>query len=315
MKSCHRWLIGAALTICLVTPQAQRANAEVRYWSSARTFTIQPRVSIIPNTSVYYVRDASNYDLYQFGNSWYLVDQGNWYRSNNWRGPFISVQVGSVPRDVVTIPTSYRRYWTIETTSYPDRYRDDGAYASARTFSRKPRMTTIAGTGVSYGRRISDFDLYRYRGTWFIVDDGAWYRSSSWRGPFLSIRASSVPMPVLRVPFEFRHDWSSPASYQRDRDDRDRYERARYWSSGRTFEISPRMATIPSTNVFYLRDDTADYDLYRYGDSWYLNDGGSWYFANTWRGPFVSIRVSVVPHEVLTIPYGYRRGWSGRGSD
>ncbi len=68
------------------------------------------------------------------------------------------------------------------------------------------------------------------------------------------------------------------------------------------------MAIIPETNVSYLRDES-DYDLYQYGGSWYLMDGGNWYRARSWRGPFVYIARSTVPEAVLTIPAGYRKNW------
>jgi hypothetical protein len=67
-----------------------------------------------------------------------------------------------------------------------------------------------------------DYDLYRYGDYWYYVDDGYWYRSSSWRGPFVEIRVSAVPRTLISVPVRYRHHWRnvsySDASYYRSRD-------------------------------------------------------------------------------------------------
>ena len=39
-------------------------------------------------------------DAYQVGNSWYRREAGGWTRSSSWRGPFVYVDTGSVPREV-----------------------------------------------------------------------------------------------------------------------------------------------------------------------------------------------------------------------
>jgi len=39
-------------------------------------------------------------NLYQVGESWYLREGDNWSRSDTWRGPFVTVSDGSVPREV-----------------------------------------------------------------------------------------------------------------------------------------------------------------------------------------------------------------------
>jgi hypothetical protein len=191
------------------------------------------------------------------------------------------------------------------------RYRNlpEGYWASGRTFSRKPSMGTIPSSNVTYARRAGDFDLYRLHGTWYLVDNGVWYRSTSWRGPFLSIRAASVPREVLTIPSRYRREWSAPASYERDRDwDRDQDNRVRYWNSGRTFTNEPRWDVIPSTDIDYVRGNQS-YDMYRYGNTWYLSDATGWYRADTWRGPFVSVQVGSVPRPLVTVPITYRRYW------
>ena len=40
-------------------------------------------------------------DLYQIGNSWYREENGVWSRGYSWRGPFVPVKTGRVPREVI----------------------------------------------------------------------------------------------------------------------------------------------------------------------------------------------------------------------
>jgi hypothetical protein len=39
-------------------------------------------------------------ELFQIGNRWYMVKDGDWSRSDSWRGPFVPVKKGHVPREV-----------------------------------------------------------------------------------------------------------------------------------------------------------------------------------------------------------------------
>ncbi|HYJ34040.1 MAG TPA: hypothetical protein VE326_12590 [Candidatus Binatia bacterium] len=284
-------------------------------------FSSQPRMRRVGDTDVYYIRDASDYDVYQFEGTWYLNDQGRWYRAGSWRGPWTSLDVDVLPNEIATVPSEYRRNWvSVRVDRRDPRYRDlpEGYWASGRTFSRKPSMAMIPNSSVTYARQAADFDLYRLHGTWYLMDNGVWYRSTSWRGPFLTIRTSSVPSEVLTIPSRYRRDWVSSTDDRdryrdrdwrdRDRDD-DRYSTVRYWNSGRTFTVEPSYDMIPGTDIDYVRGN-ASYDLYRYNDSWYLADRTGWYRADSWRGPFISIQLGSVPRAVISVPMTYRRYWS-----
>jgi hypothetical protein len=39
-------------------------------------------------------------ELFQIGNRWYMQKDGDWSRSDSWRGPFVPVKKGHVPREV-----------------------------------------------------------------------------------------------------------------------------------------------------------------------------------------------------------------------
>jgi hypothetical protein len=73
------------------------------------------------------------------------------------------------------------------------------------------------------------------------------------------------------------------------------------------FVHQPRFVLVPEEDVYYCEDDYSDYDVFRYGSFFYLYDDGYWYRANTYRGPFVAIRIDYVPRQIFYVSdYGYR---------
>ena len=122
----------AAMLAATITTAAQAADIRVRIGDRGGnyiSFSNEPRVVVIPDTRVYYVRNY-DYDLYRYGGYWYYVDDGYWYRASSWRGPFFQVRVSSVPRTVYSVPVRYRRHWrnaSYDNVNYyrsRDRYRD-----------------------------------------------------------------------------------------------------------------------------------------------------------------------------------------------
>jgi len=326
--------LGIAFSFQAVAPaHADRITTTINVgdaYHGSVTFRSAPDLMLIPNTDVYTIRTSTDYDLYRYDGWYYLVDNDAWYRARSWRGPFTYIRRTTVPQPVIAVPTTYRRTWTIDTGSdrmddrytdrasdndrYTDRYRNEPRvvvrpgqrYRGVHlTFRTAPQLVRIPRSRVFYVRNY-DRDLYRYGTRWYYVENGVWYASDSWRGPFFSLRFGDVPLYVRQVPTRYRRTWTLAGV----RDDRTENrtvvrigERADFM-----LDTAPRMAIIPNSDVYYLRDE-ADYDLYRYGNSWYLVDDGYWYRANTWRGPFLRIRTGSVPSAVMRIPSGYRKTW------
>lgn len=71
------------------------------------------------------------------------------------------------------------------------------------------------------------------------------------------------------------------------------------------FEREPDVVLVPSTRVYYVGG--LDYDLFRYGQYWYINDGGYWYRARNYRGPFAQIGFKSVPRSIVVVPGRYHR--------
>jgi hypothetical protein len=72
------------------------------------------------------------------------------------------------------------------------------------------------------------------------------------------------------------------------------------------FERSPRFVLVPEDEVYVVDDPYCDYDVFRYGDWYYLYDEGYWYRASNYAGPFLAIRLDYVPRPIFYVSrYGY----------
>ncbi len=70
------------------------------------------------------------------------------------------------------------------------------------------------------------------------------------------------------------------------------------------FHHEPEVILVPETNVYYVPG--LEYDFYRYGGAWYINRGGYWYSAPSYRGPFTAIVHASVPHVIIAAPARFR---------
>jgi hypothetical protein len=96
------------------TPAAAAVSADINVRIGPRpapvvVFDREPDVVLVPRSRVYYV-DHDRYDLYRYGRYWYINDDGYWFRASSYRGPFVSISVGRVPRSIVVVPARYRRH-------------------------------------------------------------------------------------------------------------------------------------------------------------------------------------------------------------
>jgi hypothetical protein len=75
----------------------------------------------------------------------------------------------------------------------------------------------------------------------------------------------------------------------------------------------PRMVMVPEEQVMVLDDDPG-YDMCRYGSYYYVCNGGYWYRARSYRGPFMVVDVRRVPGPVVRVParhwHHHPNGWA-----
>ena len=80
-------------------------------------------------------------------------------------------------------------------------------YRGAVAFTTEPQAVVIPETRVYYVSDM-DADVYRFGDYWYIAESGAWYRASTWEGPFVRIRTNTVPKTIRTIPAAYRIHWS-----------------------------------------------------------------------------------------------------------
>ena len=95
----------AQTTTTVTTPEVT-----LRFGNS-HTFWVEgePDLQLVPNSTVYYV-PGSDYDMYRYGNYYYVNNGYTWYRASTVGGPYVKVANPKVPQQIITVPTTYRHY-------------------------------------------------------------------------------------------------------------------------------------------------------------------------------------------------------------
>src|SRR5436309_2517508 len=71
----------------------------------------EPRFTYIPEHRVYVVDDdGCDYDYFRYGTFFYIHDNGYWYRSHGYRGPFVAIRADYVPRPIFDVSDNGYRW-------------------------------------------------------------------------------------------------------------------------------------------------------------------------------------------------------------
>jgi len=83
---------------------------------------------------------------------------------------------------------------------------------------RAPVLVVVPGTDVYSYRDDLDYDYFRYGNSYYIWNDGYWYRAPGWRGPFVVVRQEYVPRVFYGIHdrgYRWRHSWVPPGQIRR----------------------------------------------------------------------------------------------------
>ena len=109
-------LLGLA---ALAAPAGARTNVHISLNLGSRDGYYGPRLIAVPRTHVYYVEDCEDYDVYRCDDYWYACDgEGDWYRGPTCDGPWASIGIDYVPREVIYVPSGYYHYQHYPTREY-----------------------------------------------------------------------------------------------------------------------------------------------------------------------------------------------------
>jgi len=95
-------------------------------------------------------------------------------------------------------------------------------------WSREPRLAVLRTTGVWYYEGPCDYDYFRYGNYYYIYNSGYWYRASSYRGPFVTVRETYVPRVFYGLHdrgYAWRHQWMPPGQIGKEERREEREER------------------------------------------------------------------------------------------
>jgi len=109
------WLLIAAIA---ATPVGAWAGTSVGWSVSIGNsppppvvvFQREPRVVMVPGSTVYVVEDDCDYDVFRYGVFWYVLNDGYWYRARSHRGPYVAVSARYVPTAISNVPPKYWRH-------------------------------------------------------------------------------------------------------------------------------------------------------------------------------------------------------------
>lgn len=184
-------------------------------------------------------------------------------------------------------------------------------------FGQAHHWNNIPGTGVDelQANERSDYDMFRTGGSYYVHDNNRWFTSTRETGDFTEMDERNVPGNLANVP---RDHWRNyPAQYVHEMPNMDlgpagdgstRRERSGDWMDGdgsfrARFRTTPRWTYVRGTRVMDLRSaERPDYDLFRYGGSYYAFRNQRWYMTQDIRASFSPIQRRQVPREFRRIP-------------
>lgn len=323
-------LLGLAVLVAGMTaPLAAHAQYNAPA-PPAVEFRYPPRWVAVPGTSVQMVRrdERPAYDMFNVGSSYYIYDNGYWYRSDTWNGPFRVTGEPSLPRELRDVPQdewqNYPSGWVAnDNRGYDNRGYDNrgsGVPAAPRVaFRYNPTWVLVPGTSVRMIREDQRpaYDMFDYGSTYYIYENGYWYVSDTWNGPFQAMNEDDVPIALQRVPQaewrDYPSRWAGSGYNRGNGSSRQswRYDVSRAPAPPEIyFRRNPRWVAVPGTRVMVVRgSNRPSQDLFRLGGSFYLEVNGYWYHSTNLNGPYVAMDARRVPLEFASVPRGYWRSY------
>lgn len=114
----NRHLVWLMFAVLVVAPAGAHAGTSVS-WSvtvgnapppPVIEFRREPRLVVVPGSTVYVLEDDCDYDVFRYGVFWYVYQDGYWYRARTHRGPFGVVNARYVPAAISNVPARYWRH-------------------------------------------------------------------------------------------------------------------------------------------------------------------------------------------------------------
>ena len=165
----------------------------------------------ITNTSLEYVRNT-NGNIFRLEGEHYILVSGRWFTSNSLDGPwrFVSAtelptQFGNIPIDspkatvLASVHGTPQSKEALIANSIPQTATITRAEAKLTVeFDGEPMFAPIEGTDLQYARNTSAAVIKHSNGSYYCVEAGVWFTSSSPKGPWRV--ADTVPPEIYNIP-------------------------------------------------------------------------------------------------------------------
>jgi hypothetical protein len=179
-------------------------------------------------------------------------------------------------------------------------------------FGSRPHWESVRGTNVQVIRLRdrSDYDMFHYGRFYYAYnnENGRWYMSRRYSGRFALIDDRSVPRQLRRIS---RDHWRNyPTAWE----DRGYDGSQRPGGTSSTFQVTfgsaPHWSPISGTRVEVIPySERPDYDVFRYGGSYYVYSDNRWYMSTRESGQFTFVEDRAVPSELSTVPREHWRNY------
>jgi hypothetical protein len=230
----------ALLAACATAAMAQDPNYNTQRTSAPLpptvSFTTAPVWERVPGTQISIIRadQRPTFDMFSFGNEYYVYNDGAWYRASALNGPFVGFETKLLPPEFQAVPRAswitYPVSWggsteniamgqagtagTIPTAPAPTTVATE--WVPTVSFKAAPHWTLIPGTPRIYQirakERPTDYDLFRFGPNYYVYQNNNWYRATQTEGPYALIGADEVP-PKFRT-IRQRYWVSYPAGWK-----------------------------------------------------------------------------------------------------
>ena len=97
-------------------------------------YETEPRMAHVRDSRVWALDEDPGYDMFSYGSYYYINDSGYWYRSRDYRGPYIVIDARMVPRALHDVPPEHwhhRPYYAA-----PERRQQGRDYRNHRDWDR-----------------------------------------------------------------------------------------------------------------------------------------------------------------------------------
>jgi len=309
MRKQIAWTAGTLLTLFLAAAPAAKANdryQEARYYPSERTMQVHASASgmaMTPGARVYHVVDDPDYDLSSSKDSYFLVSDGTAYQGSPSHRGAVFAATGLVPKTVVNIPAEYRQSWmSVAAGDRPVRcVQAPGTMVSAANMASIPterpvytrtmhepeteERTAPATAQVAVAHTYRTHHVYHARTYHPHATQASYTRTATVTHRRTYHTYHPVQVAATNASCETIHETS--------------HERT--MNSNASFEPT-HVATTEGSISF------GKSNLFQIGDSWYMKGDDGWYRSDSWRGPFVHVKRTTVPREVIQSAESSRHG-------